>query len=450
MQDGTPKESLLASFPRTYWVVIIMEFFERSAFYGMMAMLADYFVENVGTTQQWGAMRTVMFVILYLVPIFSGALAEKVGYKKILGVAFLFMTVAYLGVGSFTSFPVFFAFMVVLALGGGLFKPVISGTIARSTDKRNSTLGFGIYYWSINVGSFIASLVAAYYVELEEISPGVGEVFPGKGHLFMMFFLSTCYVGLMFVNNILFYKEPDKPGKIKTFKDSLNGIVTVTMNWRFLLLLLIFSGFWAMYNRSTDSALWLLRENYLDMTPVNEFVTSIFASFGSDYQFSFNVAHIMTINAGVIILLQVVVSYIVRNTPPLPTMIVGIAMASLFPLMVAVSNNPWVFVIGLVTFSIGEITAYPKLISYVGLIAPRDKVAIYMGFVFLPIFFASLIFDYPNGVLWDELVIQGGAITTYWYIVAGLGGFTMLALFAYHKLIGRKLELSETPKETEG
>ncbi|MBU0755214.1 MAG: MFS transporter, partial [Planctomycetes bacterium] len=291
------------------------------------------------------------------------------------------------------------------------------------------------------------SLVAAHFVTLAAESPGQGELFPGKGHLYVIFMLSACYVGLMFVNNLLFYKEPQKTGKIKTLKDSWNGIVTVVKNWRFLLLLLIFSGFWAMYNRSTDSALWLLRENYLDMTPVNEAVTSLIAFCGFDYQFTFNVANIMTINAGVIILLQVVVSYIVRNTRPLPTMIVGIGMASLFPLMVAISNNPWVFVAGLVIFSIGEITAYPKLISYVGLIAPRDKVAIYMGFVFLPVFFASLIFEYPNGLLWDKLVLQAGAIKTYWYIVAGLGGLTMLLLIAYHLLIGQKLVLTESDDE---
>ena len=78
-----PRRNILASFPRTYWVVIVMEFFERSAFYGMMAMLADYFVQHVGSTEDYGLMRTVLFVILYIVPILSGALAEKVGYKNI-------------------------------------------------------------------------------------------------------------------------------------------------------------------------------------------------------------------------------------------------------------------------------------------------------------------------------------------------------------------------------
>ncbi len=432
MNEPAAKKSLgqaLSSFPRTYWVVIVMEFFERSAFFGMMAFLADYFKENIGDAEQWGILRSVLYPILYIMPILSGALAERLGYKKILAVAFSLMTAAYLGLGSVHTLVPFFLFNILLGFGGGFFKPVISGTVARSTDESNSTLGFGIYYWSINVGSLIASLVAAHFVSLGEEST--------------IFYLSGLYVGLMFFNNFFFYKEPEKPQKIKTFADTLSALVTVVKNWRFLLLLIIFSGFWGMYDRSTDSALWLLRENYIDMTPINDLVTSVFAFFGSEAKFTFNVAHVMTVNAGVIVLFQVLVSNLVKNTKPLPTMIVGIGLAALFPLMVAMSNSPWVFILGLVIFSIGEITAYPKLISYVGLIAPRDKVAIYMGFVFLPVCFASLLYNIPNGIAWTRLVEEQGRIETYWFIVAGLGFFTMAALFVYDRLVGKRLALDE-------
>jgi dipeptide/tripeptide permease len=445
MDRPSEKKSLLKSFPSTYWVVIVMEFFERTAYYGMFAMLADYFVDHVGNTAQWGLMKTILTVILYLLPIFSGALAEKVGYKKILGMAFIFMTVGYWGLGTFTSYPIFFCFAITLGIGGGFFKPIISGTIARSTDESNSTLGFGIYYWSINVGSFIASLIAAHFVKMEQLHPGENELFEGKGHLYSIFVFSAIYVALMFFNNLFFYREPDKPQKIKTFGDSMNGIVLVFKNWRFLLLLLTFSGFWMMYNRTQDSALWLLREDYMDMTPVNDAVTRVIGFFGVtlDEPFTFNVAHIMTINAGVIILFQVLVSYLTRKTRPLPTMILGVCLGTLFPLAVALTNNPWIFVLSLVLFSIGEIIAYPKLISYIGLIAPRDKVAIYMGFVFLPVFFASLISDTPNGILWDKLVLQADAMKTYWFVIAAVGALTALGLFLFHKLIGQKLVFTE-------
>jgi len=415
--------TLLKSFPRTYWVVIVMEFFERTAFYGMMAFLADYFVEHVGSHTQWGIMRPVLFWLLYIIPLFSGAMAEKVGYKKILSVAFVLMALAYFLAGYAVTFLPFLLTMVLLGVGGGLFKPVISGTIARSTDKSNSTMGFGIYYWTINVGSLITSLVAHHFVQQESYT--------------ILFVLSGIYVSLMLVNNLFFYREPQKPGKIKSYADVFNGIKTVCLSGRFIVLLVIFSGFWIMYNRSQDSALWLLRENYLDLAPVNSFVSSVLGPLGIGSGFEFSVANVMTINAGVIVLCQVPVSYLVRNTKPVPTMVVGIGLAVLFPLILFISNNAWLFILGLVLFSIGEITAYPKLISYVGLIAPKDKVAIYMGFVFLPVAFSTF-FDPINGVIWERLVIKGGDIPTYWLIIAGIGFATMVALIIYDRTLGRR------------
>ena len=66
-----------------------------------------------------------------------------------------------------------------------------------------------------------------------------------------------------------------------------------------------------------------------------------------------------------------------------------------------------------------------------------------MGFLFLPIFFASLIFNYPNGVLWNRMVVKGGQVSTYWFIIFGLAALTLGGLVMYHYLIGKRLSLSE-------
>ena len=52
-----------------------------------------------------------------------------------------------------------------MGLGAGTFKPIISGTIARVTDESNSTLGFGIFYWSINLGAFLVPLLLVPYLK---------------------------------------------------------------------------------------------------------------------------------------------------------------------------------------------------------------------------------------------------------------------------------------------
>ena len=49
----------------------------------------------------------------------------------------------------------------------------------------------------------------------------------------------------------------------------------------------------------------------------------------------------------------------------------------------AYAVNAWIFVLGIAVFSIGEMTAHPKYYSYVGLVAPADRKAVYMGYAFL-------------------------------------------------------------------
>ena len=65
-----------------------------------------------------------------------------------------------LGIGYFlafqtTQYAAVFASLVIMGLGAGIFKPIISGTIAKTTNEKTSSLGFGVFYWSINLGAFI-------------------------------------------------------------------------------------------------------------------------------------------------------------------------------------------------------------------------------------------------------------------------------------------------------
>ena len=72
--------------------------------------------------------------------------------------------------------------------------------------------------------------------------------------------------------------------------------------------------------------------------------------------------------------------------------------------ILAFSSNIWVFIVGIVICSLGEMVAHPKYFSYLGLIAPEDKKATYMGFGFLYGFFGSLIGSFLGAWLYVRLV----------------------------------------------
>ena len=66
--------------------------------------------------------------------------------------------------------------------------------------------------------------------------------------------------------------------------------------------------------------------------------------------------------------------------------------------------------IGIIIFSIGEMTAHPKFISYLGTIAPPDKKATYMGFGFLYGMIGALVGEILGANLYTRLV-DGPMIT---------------------------------------
>jgi dipeptide/tripeptide permease len=374
LEENVKKKGVIRSFPKNFWVVIIMEFFERGSYYGVMSVLSVFLVTAVAegglgfSKESVGAMNSVTRPLLYFLPIISGALADRFGYRKMLVFAFAVMSTGYLLTGFVHTYVLVFASLILMTLGAGSFKPVISGTIARNTNESNSTLGFGIYYWTINLGAFIFPLILVPWLKAISWS--------------YIFFMAAIGTGWLLLLNFFVYKEPQKPESTKKILKVFADMILVLKDFRFIIMIVIYSGFWILYFQMFDTVLWYLKE-YMDMTPINNFVNMILGIFVDKPAWKFDAEHVTVINAGTIILLQIVVSNIVKKRKALPTMIVGIGLGTIGMALLAVSTYAWVFMAGIIIFSIGEMTAHPKFISYVGLIAPEDKKALYLGYSFL-------------------------------------------------------------------
>ncbi|PLX20213.1 MAG: MFS transporter, partial [Marinilabiliales bacterium] len=158
--------SVFKKFPRTFWIANSMELFERWAWYGFYMLLANYLTKStdvgaLGLSQaEKGMIMGIGTSVLYFLPIITGAIADRYGYKKVLLSAFIVYAVGFLIMPYCKSFGSFFAIFLFVAIGGSLFKPVITATISKTTDETTSSIGFGIYYWIVNVGAFIGPIVA--------------------------------------------------------------------------------------------------------------------------------------------------------------------------------------------------------------------------------------------------------------------------------------------------
>ncbi|MBC7124013.1 MAG: MFS transporter [Bacteroidales bacterium] len=414
------------SFGKSFWTAITMEFFERGSYYGVMSVLSVYLVLSTDqgglgfTKEKVGIIKSVITPLLYILPIVAGAIADRFGYRKTLFFAFAVMSSGYFLTSISTSYSAVFLSLTLMAIGAGTFKPIISGTIARTTNESNSSLGFGIYYWSINLGAFLFPLLLVPYLKSL-----------GWNYILLMAAFGTGW--LLFLNFFGFH-EPARPQSQKNLVQVFADMLLVLKDYKFILTIVIYSGFWILYFQMYDSVLWFLKER-IDMTPVNNAVNSFLAIFVDNPSWKFDAEHVTVVNAGTIILLQLIVSAILKNAKPLPTMIVGISFGTLGLGLLAISTYAWVFILGLVIFTIGEMTAHPKFISYIGLIAPQDKKALYLGYSFLYGVIGSGIGGVLGAFAYVKFVTNMNRPELFWLMFCGIGVLTIIGLILFNRFV---------------
>ncbi|RJP78229.1 MAG: MFS transporter [Candidatus Zixiibacteriota bacterium] len=246
-------------FPQAFWIANTMEIFERMAWYGFFTISSLYITGAVAegglgfTSEQRGTLQGIITFILYLLPVLTGALADRFGYKKTFILSYAIMVPAYYFLGQFTAYGTFFIAFLAVALGAAIFKPVVTGTVARTTDATNSSLGFGIFYMMVNFGGLTGTVLAG--------------ILRGWSWDYV-FLASSAWIAVNFFWVLLFYKEPVTEvsgAKKRSLKQVLTGMVEVLGNLRFfaavfviLVLLMVGSKGWLTWTETFAACgIWL-------------------------------------------------------------------------------------------------------------------------------------------------------------------------------------------------
>jgi dipeptide/tripeptide permease len=416
----------MKKFTKNFWTAITFEFFERGSYYAVMSIMSVYFVMSKSegglgfSKESVGVIKSSIVPLLYLLPILAGAIADRYGYRRTLFFAFSMMSIGYLLTGLYTSYTAVFASLMIMAVGAGFFKPIITGAIARETNSGNAGLGFGIFYWSINFGSFLFPLFLVPFLKQMSYS--------------YIFYAAAMFTAMLLIINLFVFKEPPRPQTSKSFGVVMKEIILVLKDWRFMLMIVIYSCFWIMYFQLFDAVLWYLKD-FVDMTPVNRAVNAFLSLFTNTPTWKFDAEHVTVVGAGTIILLQLIISALVNKTKALPTMVTGILIGVVGMCLLGFGSSAWMFIVGLVIFAIGEMTTHPKFIAYIGEIAPEDKKALYQGYSFLFGVIGSGVGGILGATLYVSLIEQRGEKDLFWAIFAGIGIATALGLLLYNKFI---------------
>lgn len=487
---NTPKKlsffGVMRSYNGRFWVASMMELFERWAWYGLFAVLALYLTGSTDegglgfTHTEKGQIMGIVTAILYLLPLLTGVIADKIGYKLSLIIAYLLLISGYYIMGEVKSYPMVFAVFLWVAVGAAMFKPVASAIITKNTDDSNSTLGFGIFYMMVNIGGFIG--------------PAFSSTLRTQFGWKIIFLQAAIVIAINLIVLLIFYKENEREKNSESvaeaMKSSILNIWEAVKDSRLSVLLVIMVGFWTMFNQLFYTLPTFI-EDWVNTRALHDSIAQVspwlarVMSGGGD---SVNPEMLINLDAGSIIVFQLIVSYFVLRMRHVSAMITGFTIAAIGIGITFYTGNGLYTILGIMIFAIGEMMTNPTFSSFIALISPKGKEALYMGTYFLPVFLGNFLTTFVSGNLYQawsdklsllqaEMAKRGIAMpevsesfskneyfasaseklgmtetemtqfiwdsynpNKIWYVIVGIGIVTILALTVYDRMVIRPKE----------
>lgn len=406
-----------SGFERPFWVANFTEIFERVAYYGMLAVVAIYLREQLHfSTELTGSLLAITGFVVYALPILCGTLADRFGFRRSLMFAYFVLTVGYFLLGSLeTSWMrplrtalgdkwLVLAVLLIPALGPGLVKPCVAGTTARASAENVRSLGYSIYYTLVNIGGALGPSMA--WLVRKKLGLGIENVFR----------VSACCAFAMFLVTLFFYQEPRHSGdqRVESIGTALKNMFVVLKNLRFVVFLLISSGFYIVFWQ-----IWitmpLFMRTYVDPNADTD--------------------RILSIEGITVICFQILVTYASRKMDAVKAIALGFLISALSWILLAL--HPTMFTLGvmLVVLALGEITQASRYYEYCSRLAPAGQQGLYMGYAFLPIAIGYAVAGPLGGYLLHEFGEVLRRPNDLWWVIVAIGVVTAALMGLYDKIV---------------
>ena len=425
-------------FPRVFWTGNAAELCERAAYYGTFIALRTYLIRAVGLDDvQAGVVAGMFGGWIYLMPFFTGAMADRMGFRRALMLAFALLTAGYGTLGMFHTLAPVIVGLVLIVLGGAFVKPVITGTVSKSSDETNRARAFSIFYMVVNIGSFTGKTIVAPM----RIQMGV-ETVP-------WFSAAASLVALILVA-LVYFPKAEANVHVRTFRETLAGMWLAMSNLRFFSLILITAGFWAiqgqLYASMPDYVLRMAGETYKPEWYAN-------------------------INPLVVVLFVVAITQWIRKWKPQNAILVAMCLIPFSAVAMAISA--WIdgpvavfglqlhpitlmMIIGIAIQGLAECFLSPKWLEFASLQAPPGKEGTFLGFAHMNTFFAWMFGFMFSGYLLSKYCPEPGTLDAatraahdaalagsgpmpavyaqahyLWYAYAGVGLISLVAMIVF-------------------
>jgi proton-dependent oligopeptide transporter, POT family len=408
-------DEIRTGFERSFWVANVSELFERLSYYAAFASLARYLHEALSfPTQRASDLAGLFGGLVWFLAIFGGAIADRLGFRRALSLAYLILAGSYFLLGSIgapwlagvrSAVPLVVLVTIVLmlpAMGVALVKPCVVGTTARASAPNVRSIGYSIYYTLVNIGGALGPFVASYvhqHMSVENV-----------------FRVAALSVFLMFFAVLLFFREPQKSGERKTasLAETARNFGKVLGNPKFMIFLLIFSGYWIVYWQEFIT-LPIYVHDYVDPKADTE--------------------GMLATGPLIVIAFTVAFSVLTKKMSAFRGVLLGTLVSMVAFAILALHSSLYAVYATLIVIAIGELIQQPRYYDYISRLAPQGQQGTYMGFAFLPLGIGSFLAGRIGGTLLHRFgEVQHRPQLFLWALTA-IGMATTLLLWIYDRVV---------------
>ncbi len=423
----TPEPS---RFPRVFWMALLLEFLERLAYYGVYVNLAVYLIQTVGLTPvENGLLMGVFAAVRSWVPMGTGALADRIGFRKSLTISFALYALSYMVLYLAPSRPGAWVAVMGMAVAGAFLKPVIPATVRRHSPEAKRAVGFSYFYASVNTGSVVGKVATKVVRDMLSLRAS------------MLNAVVACVIGLGLT--IAFFREPSAPaapaapakgassaasGATPAVEDPSKSVAKASFgadlldffkNGRLMLFLALISGY------------YLLIEQFYQTFPMY-----IVRAFGEGAPREY----ITLINPAAIAIFQVLVGKLTAKIPAPYAISLGVLVGAGAMLLMGAVPSLYGACGAFFVFAVAEMILSPRYYEYFSSFAPKGREAMYMGFAVSPVGFGGLVGGVLSGYLITKYLPAEGPRSPLivWGTYAAIGVVCSATLCAYAMWVLRK------------
>jgi len=393
----------VAEYPLQFWILFCGRFIGSaggSIVWPFLSVYLRYRLDIPLTT------IGVLFAISSVVGLFSqaiwGPVVDRFGRKPAMVAGLLNEVVIMLGFALLGSLE---AYAVLIALSGLIEPASRIGSDAMIADLIEEEKRAGAYA----LLRMIANTGVA-------IGPAIGGFLAATSYL-LSFSTAAVTASIVLLLTIFLIKEtkPEVPEEVEVARPA-GGYGHILRHFYFL----AFCG--------ASTLLWMAYMPFMQLLPVymKESYGILESGFGL----------IMTVNALMVVFFQFAVTRITEKYPDTYIMAAGAFWTGLGALATALSRNFWMFLVGMVIMTVGELIWAPTSIAFVAKAAPIDMRGRYMG-----------VYGIVGGIAWGAGPIIMGysydniAPVSIWHLALVLGMVSTLAFV----FMGRMASLARQP-----